>query len=118
MDYLGIAKLVVGIEISRPDTHEYSICQSRYTEAVLERFDMRNCRPASTPFPPGLKLYRASDHEVEEFQKLALPYQGVVTSLMYLAQCTRPDLGHAVGVLSQHLERPGMLQWDAAMHVL
>ena len=74
MDDLGIAKLVVGIEISRPDTHEYSICQSRYAEAVLKRFDMKNCRPASTPFPPGLKLYRASDHEVEEFQKLALTY--------------------------------------------
>lgn len=37
---------------------------------------------------------------------------------MYLAQCTRPDLGHAVGVLSQHLERPGTLHWDAALHVL
>lgn len=37
---------------------------------------------------------------------------------MYLAQCTRPDLGHAVGVLSQHLERTGTLYWDAALHVL
>lgn len=46
------------------------------------------------------------------------PYRGVVGSLIYLAQCTRPDLGHAVGVLSQHLERPGTLHWDAAMHVL
>lgn len=109
---------MVGIKITRHDVFKYSICQSRYAEAVLERFEMTNARPASTPFPPGLKLYRATDHEAEEFMKRKLPYRGVVGSLMYLAQCTRPDLGHAVGVLSQHLERPGTLHWDAAMHVL
>lgn len=37
---------------------------------------------------------------------------------MYLAQCTRPDLAHAVGVLSQHLERPFQRHWDSAVHVL
>lgn len=79
---------------------------------------MSNSRPASTPFPPGLKLYCASNHEVEEFFALKLPYRAVVGSLMYLAQCTRPYLGHAVGVLSQHLERPGLLQWNAPTHVL
>lgn len=57
MDDLGIAKLVVGIEITRQDVSHYFICQSRYAEAVLERFGMKNARPASTPFPPGLKLY-------------------------------------------------------------
>lgn len=36
---------------------------------------------------------------------------------MYLAQCTRPDLAHAVGVLSQHLERPAKRHWEAVIHV-
>lgn len=37
---------------------------------------------------------------------------------MYLSQCTRPDLSHAVGVLSQHLERPGRRHWEAVIHVI
>lgn len=118
MDNLGIAKLVVGIEITRQDVYRYFIFQSIYAEAMLEQFGMSNTCPASTPSPPGFKLYRETDHEVEEFMSKKLPYRGVVGSLMYLAQCTRPDLGHSVGVLSQHLERPGTLHWDAAMHFL
>lgn len=119
MDDLGIAKLVVGIEISRPSEFQYSLCQSRYAEAVLERFNMKNDRPASTPFPPGLKLYQATDHKVEQFKALNQPYRGVVGLLMYLSQCNRPDpLGHVVGVLSEHLARPRTLHWDAALHVL
>lgn len=45
------------------------------------------------------------------------PYRQAVGSLMYLAVCTRPDLAHAVGVLSQHLERPSFAHWDALLHV-
>lgn len=37
---------------------------------------------------------------------------------MYLAQCTRPDIAHAVGTLSQHLDWPGYQQWNATCHVL
>lgn len=118
MEDLGIAKMIVGIEFNRPELNRYTICQSCYALAVLERYQMTNCRPASTPLPAGLKLYRATDEEVESFLKLKCSYRGVVGSLMYLAQCTRPDLSFAVGLLSQHLERPGMLQWEAATHVL
>lgn len=118
MEDLGVAKLVVGIKFDRPSSHMYMLSQTRYALAVLERYDMSHAKPASTPFPPGLKLYRATDEQVEEFTKLKCSYRGVVGSLMYLAQCTRPDLSYAVGGLSQHLERPGMLHWEAASHVL
>lgn len=118
MEDLGLASIVVGIEINRLNSHAYSICQSAYAETVLSRFNHEHSKPASTPFPPGLKLYRPNDTEVEEFAKQKFPYRSLVGSLMYLAQCTRPDLAHAVGTLSQHLDWPGYQQWNAACHVL
>lgn len=118
MEDLGVAKLVVGIEFDRPKEKIYTLSQSRYALAVLDRYEMTNSKPASTPLPAGLKLYRATDDEVISSKKLGCSYRGVVRSLMYLAQCTRPDLSYAVGLLSQHLERPGMLHWEAACHVL
>lgn len=118
MEDLGLASMVVGIEIKRLDQHTYSICQSSYAETVLTRFNHEKSKPASTPFPPGLKLFRPDDSEVEEFAKQKFPYRNLVGSLMYLAQCTRPDLAHAVGTLSQHLDWPGYQHWNAACHVL
>lgn len=106
MDDLGMASIVVGIEINRMDTHTYSISQGKYAKAILSRFNMLNSKPAATPLPPGLKLYQSTVDDLKKVKGVNLHYGNVVGSLMYLAQCTRPDLAHVVGVLSQHLENP------------
>lgn len=117
MEDLGLARMVVGIEIERRADNSYSLSQSKFAESILERFNMVSVKPASTPLSPGLKLRKASDEEVAESVDCQFPYRNAVGSLMYLAQCTRPDLSHAVGVLSQHLERPVQRHWDAAVDV-
>lgn len=79
---------------------------------------MSNCKPASTPLPADTHLSRASDAEAAAFANENLPYRNGVGSLMYLSQCSRPDISYAVGVLSQHLERPAKAHWNAFLHVL
>lgn len=115
---LGLVHTVVGIEIQRLNSHTHSMTQSRFAETVLARFDMSEANPASTPLTPNLKLYRATDEEVSDFALRKLNYKSVVGSLIYLSQCTRPDLAHSVGVLSRHLDRPANQHWSAAMQVL
>jgi hypothetical protein len=52
---------------------------------------------------------------VEEKKKMAAyPYRELVGSLMYLAQCTRPDLAYATAKLGQFSSNPGMPHWIAA----
>lgn len=117
MEDLGLAQTVVGIQVTCISHLSYSITQASLGSTILERFNCLNLKPASTPFPGGFKLYRASDDEKTAFTMEGLNYRSAVGSLMYLAQCTRPDLAYAVGVLSQHLERPGRRHWDAVIHV-
>lgn len=118
MDDLGIAQMVVGIEINRLSTFAYAMSQSKFAEAILLRFNMEGAKPASTPLSPSMKLYKSTEEELEEVKGEKIPYRNAVGSLMYLSQCTRPDLSHAVGVLSQHLEAPSRQHWDAVVHVL
>jgi hypothetical protein len=35
-----------------------------------------------------------------------VPYASVVGCLMYAMVCTRPDIAHAVGVLSRYMSKP------------
>lgn len=42
-----------------------------------------------------------------------VPYASAVGSLMYAMVCTRPDLAHAVGVVSRFLSNPGKKHWEA-----
>jgi hypothetical protein len=36
-----------------------------------------------------------------------VPYASEIGSFMYEMVCTRPDIAHAVGVLSRYMSKPG-----------
>ena len=46
-----------------------------------------------------------------------VPYASAVGSLMYAMVCTRPDIAHAVGVLSRFMSKPGKEHWTAVKRV-
>jgi hypothetical protein len=46
-----------------------------------------------------------------------VPYASVVGSLMYAMVCTRPDIAHAVGVLSRYMSKPGKEHWETVKRV-
>lgn len=43
----------------------------------------------------------------------SIPYSLAMGSLMYVMVCTRPDIAHAVGVMSRFLFNPGKEHWEA-----
>jgi hypothetical protein len=44
----------------------------------------------------------------EEIEYMStVPYSSAVGSLMYAMVCTRPDIAHAVGVVSRYMNNPG-----------
>ena len=42
-----------------------------------------------------------------------MPYASAIGSLMYVMVCKRPDIAHAVGVMSRFIRRPGKQHWEA-----
>jgi hypothetical protein len=46
-----------------------------------------------------------------------VPYASVVGSLMYAIICTRPDIAHALGVLSKYMSKPGKENWTTIKRV-
>lgn len=79
-----------------------TMCQSKYTEDILKRFNMEDCKTIATPLDANSKLKRPEipladrKREVTDF-----PYQSLIGSLMYLSVFTRPDISYAVSSLSQ-----------------
>ena len=47
-----------------------------------------------------------------------VPYASAIGSLMYVMVCTRPDIAHAVGVVSKFMSRPGKQHWEAVKWIL
>ena len=47
----------------------------------------------------------------------SVPYAPAIGSLMYAMVATRPDISHAVGVVSRFMHNPGRSHWNAVKHV-
>ena len=63
----------------------------------------------SSPLASLIKLSSSqcpTSKEGKEEMK-TVPYAAAVGSLMYVMVCTRSDIAHAVGVISQFISNPG-----------
>lgn len=47
-----------------------------------------------------------------------VPYREVVGSLMYLPTNSRPDIAFALSYVSQHMEKPARMHWNALKRIL
>lgn len=84
MQDIGLAKFCLGLRISRNvERGELTLDQEKYVEELLEKYQMKNCHPVSTPFEP---MCPTSTKEQEEMTKV--PFKDAVGSLLYLAQAT------------------------------
>jgi hypothetical protein len=112
---MGPVSRYLGILVKRNHKDGIMVISQRdFAVQVLERFNMKECLPIETPMMVKADIEpRRNDEEGTN-----KPYRSLVGSLMYLTMCTRPDLAHAVGVLSRFLENPAERHWDMGIRVL
>ena len=91
------------------------LSQEKYIERVLEMFNMKGAKPVSTPFASDFKLSKKNCPSTKEEKEnmSSIPYSSAVGSLIYVRVCTRPDIAHAIGVVSRFLSNSGGEHWEA-----
>jgi hypothetical protein len=113
--YLGIV-----IERQADDGKCIQIHQIPYINEILERYNMTECKPVATPLDPGLKLTKEQSPTTEsgKAEMAQKPYRQLIGSLLYLANCTRPDLAHAIGLTARFASNPGEQHWKSLKRIL
>jgi hypothetical protein len=97
MTDLGMMHYFLGIEVMQSSARIF-ISQKKYAREILERFQMKDCNPVNTPSEFGLNLNKDNGGN-----KVDTLYKQKMGSLMYLT-ATRPDIMHAVSVISRYME--------------
>ena len=94
--------------------------QEKYVEKILERFEMNKAKPVNVPLVSHFKLSSSlCPSSVEENDYMSrVPYVNKVGCLMYAMVCTRPDISHAIGVVSKYRENPRKEHWNVVKWVL
>ena len=120
MKDLGHAKHILGMKITRNrECGKLWLSQEKYIERVLERFNMHNAKPVSTPLASHFKLCRKDcPHTEQEKEEMSsIPYSSAIGSLMYAMVSTRPDIAHVVSVVSRYLSNMGKSHWVAVKSI-
>lgn len=107
---LGPARHVLGMRLRRENGVIF-LDQEQYILNVLNEFGLSDCKPAATPMEVGLQLEKGLESDMR-------PYQNLIGCLNYLAVNTRPDIAHALSVLSQFNSAHDESHYKAAQRVL
>ena len=80
---------------------------------------MKDSKLVKVPIPIGVKLSAEQCPKIQEEEEdmSHVPYASAVDSLMYAMVCTRPDIAHAVGVLSRFMSKPMKEHWKTVKRV-
>ncbi|XP_031258739.1 uncharacterized protein LOC116116829 [Pistacia vera] len=112
MTDLGEMTYFLGMEINQSADGIF-VCQRKYANEILKKFNMENCNPVSTPLVQNQKLCREDGaSKVDESM-----YRNLVGCLLYLTT-TRLDLMYASSLLSRFMNEPREIHFRAAKRVL
>ena len=121
MKDLGPANKILGMQIHRDrNNRKIWLSQKNYLKKILRRFNMQDCKSISTPLPVNFKLSSSMcpSNEAERMEMSRVPYASAVGRLMFAMICTRPDIAHAVGVVSRYMANPGREHWNSVKRIL
>ena len=101
MKVLGVTDVILGMKISRK-SDGLVLSQSHYIKKVLEKFKEYDDSLVRTPIDVNLHLTKNKGQGISQ-----LEYSRIIGSLMYIINCTRPNIAYAVSKLSKFTSNPG-----------
>ena len=117
---LGEAKSFLGMGITRDKSKgTITLSQSKYIETIAEKLNYNVNMVYNEPIPmQPLQKKQLELKYGEPLDTTAHNYPSLIGSLLYLANCTRPDISFAVGALARHMQAPGTCHWGYAQMLL
>ena len=112
MKDLGVADVILGIKISKT-SYGLKSSQSHYIEKILKKFKQNDSSPTRTPVDVNLHLSKNNGKNISQQE-----YAQAIGNLMYVMNCTPPDIAYAVSNLSRYTSNPCPDHWKTIVRVL
>ena len=109
---LGLLSQFLGLEIARSQ-HGIKLHQSKYALDLLNKFNMKYCKPSKTPFLSGVKLEEVGSSPMVNNTM----YRQLIWCLIYLTH-TLPNQYYAVSVALRYMDQTHEIHWRVAKRIL
>ena len=112
MKDLGLLSQFLGLKIAQTK-QGIKVHQSKYALDLLNKFNMKDCKPSKTPFLSGVKLKEVDSSPMVNNTL----YKQLIGCLLYLTH-TRPDISYAVSVASRYMDQPDEIHCRVSKMIL
>lgn len=112
MKDLGLASYFLGLEISR-HSDGYFVSQHKYARGLIEMAGLSDDKVVDTPLEMNVKYSKNDGNPISD----PALYRSIVGSLVYLT-VTRPDIAHAVQLVSQFVSDPRRLHLTVVHRII
>ncbi|GMF22946.1 unnamed protein product [Phytophthora lilii] len=113
---IGDARFVLGMEIQYNIVNgELLLRQTQFIKYLLEKFGQQDSNAVRNLLTIGQDLTQDGLHEMHRGKT---QFRELIGSLLYVANATRPDISVALSILSQFLDNPLEIHWNAATREL
>ncbi|KAL8103750.1 hypothetical protein AgCh_028088 [Apium graveolens] len=112
MSDLGLLHYFLGVEVSQGADGIF-VSQNRYAKSILDKFNMSNCKPVSTPLVVSEKLSKVDGTSKVDCSH----YRSLVGSLLYVTT-TRPDIMFAATLLLRFMQNPSQTHFGTTKRIL
>ncbi|XP_072066650.1 uncharacterized protein [Arachis hypogaea] len=109
---IGELKFFLALEVIR-SKRGIMVNQKKYCLDLLKDYNLLNAKLVATPMDYTIKLTKNSENPLQSNTE----YRKLIGKLIYLTN-TRTEIGYAVGRLSQYLDCPTNIHFEAALRVL
>ena len=119
MKDLGLCEMVLGIRVQQ-SKDGIRIDQTHYVEEMISLLFPNGLNSVKTPGFTGEMRSLDTPLTAQEEKSMSRPevkYREAVGKLMYAMICTRPDICHAVSVVSTYCSRPAPENWEAVTRI-
>ena len=117
---LGQPSIIIGVKVHQ-ENHLIEISQTHYIDTLLKKYGLHDANPVSTPTNLNIKLDVLEGEASEDIEDQLLinhGYVNLISSLMYLAIATQPDIAYSVNKLTQYTLVPKAKHWTAIFRYL
>ncbi len=118
---LGLVSWLLGLKVTRNhENRTISLSQTTYINTMLDHFTLLDAKPFHSPMVPGI-IYSKDDSPSSPQEATCMEkvlYHEAIGSLMYASIATQPNISFAVTALSQFLDNPGEVHWEAVKRIM
>lgn len=109
---LGRLHYFLGIQIHYLESG-FILNQAKYVDDLLHKLKLSDVKPIASPSVQGKLLSKTDGNPLDDL----FIYRSIIGTLQYLTH-TRPDIAYIVNHLSQFLQCPTDVHWQAVKRVL